>query len=488
MARKLSHAYRARNPTETVLYRVINEHLADFIARVESADRPMPAFVRAELEGFLTCGVLEFGLAVQNCSRGSFNRVVGFPCGGRAFCPSCLGRRMAQTSAHLVDFILPRVPYRQFVLSLPIPLRFLLAYDAEMCGVVLRLFLRVVFGWQRRAAKRELGLRNMRDIHCGAVTAIQRAGGAANLNLHYHSILADGVYVRDRGLDWELPSDESGVLASVDPLLLDCATAAINGTTLFGDQAGLVLQLGVVADQDHASKRRQRPPHGFDLHATRKVSKEDRKGLERLCNYILKPPLAHDRLEQLDDGRIRLRFTRPWSNGASHQILTPLDLIARLVALVPRPRVHQIRYAGFLAPRSKIRHLVIPDRAESQASQAQGVQLSLLAPPQEPGTTFQPSKSICPSTSNDTSAHRTPKLQRIAWARLLKRIGYEMERCPRCGAVMRVVQCVLAAEAIRTILAARGGHSHGSPRTGPPARAPPQRSFGFASSTPAKTA
>ena len=174
-----------------------------------------------------------------------------------------------------------------------------------------------------------------------------------------------------------------------------------------------------------------------------------------------------------------LRFTRPWSNGASHQILTPLDLIARLVALVPPPRSHQVRYNGFLAARSKIRHLVIPDRGEPQAKV---VQLSLFAPRQEPTSASQ--LSIC----NDTSAHRIPKLQRIAWARLLKRVGYDMETCPKCGAVMRVVQCVLATEAIRTILEARGEHSQSSPRTRPPARAPPQMFFGFASSTPTPTA
>ena len=74
----------------------------------------------------------------------------------------------------------------------------------------------------------------------------------------------------------------------------------------------------------------------------------------------------------------------------------------------------------------------------------------------------------------------------MAWARLLKRVGYDMETCPECGGVMRVVQCVLAAEAIHAILEARGKQS--SPRTRPPARAPPQLSFEFASSTPAKTA
>ena len=79
--------------------------------------------------------------------------------------------------------------------------------------------------------------------------------------------------VRERGLDWELPGDESGVVAAMDPLLVDCATAAIQGTTLFGDRAGQrVLQLGIAAaDQDHSSSRRQRPPHGFDLHAMRRV-------------------------------------------------------------------------------------------------------------------------------------------------------------------------------------------------------------------------
>ncbi len=128
---------------------------------------------------------------------------------------------------------------------------------------------------------------------------------------------------------------------------------------------------------------------------------------------------------------------------------------------------------------------MIPDRGELQAKV---VHLSLFAPREEPTTTSQPPKSTCPSTSNDTSAHRTPKLQRITWARLLKRIGYEMETCPECGAVMRVVQCVLATEAIRTILEARGLRT--SRWSLPPARAPPQMSFGFAtaSATPAKTA
>ena len=504
-----------------MLHRILHKHLDDFIARVEAADRSMPAFVRLELQRFLTCGVLEHGLAVQRCSSCSFERVVGLSCGGRGFCPACLGRRMAQTSAHLVDSILPHVPYRQFVLSLPPPLRFMLAYNAELCAHLLRLFLRGVFRWQRHTAKRELGLRSVRDVHCGAVSEIQRCGGSLNLNLHLHSVLADGVFIVDSqsdtprfvalpaptqpeldqiawqlyrqvldlvqklGLDCQLPTDDSGVTASMDPLLLDCATAAMQGTTLFGEQPGQrVLQLGAVAKpQDHSQTRRQRPPHGFDIHATRRVSKDDRGGLERLCQYILRPPISHDRLEELEDGRIRVRFTRPWSNGATHQILTPLDLISRLVPLVPPPRAHQIRYHGFLAPRSSIRHLVIPERLPNQKKV---IQLSLFTDgDRKPTATVN-------DNPDDRPEPRTPKLQRISWARLLKRAGdYDMETCPDCGGVMRVVQCVFAAEPIRAILEARA--EQGSPRTRPRARAPPQLVFGFVgarhdSSTAAKAA
>ncbi len=132
---------------------------------------------------------------------------------------------------------------------------------------------------------------------------------------------------------------------------------------------------------------------------------------------------------------------------------------------------------------------MIPDRGEAERKV---VQLPLFSASGESTTTSESSKSTCPSTcpstSNDAPAHRTPKLQRITWTRLLKRIGYEMEICPECGAVMKVVQCVLAAEAIRKILAARGEQNQSSPRTRPPARAPPQLVFGFAAATTAKTA
>src|SRR5437870_13901819 len=90
---------------------------------------------------------------------------------GIRFCSSCGGRRMADTAAHLVDRVLPEVPVRQWVLSLPFALRYRLAYDARLVSEVLRIFVQAVFGSLRRRVCEHSGILRSQ---CGAVTFVQR--------------------------------------------------------------------------------------------------------------------------------------------------------------------------------------------------------------------------------------------------------------------------------------------------------------------------
>ena len=172
--------YQRRQPEQTVLYRTIAAHLPTFLARTAGDDGTggWPAFVRREFEAYLTCGRLEHGFLRVRCERCGDTTVVAFSCRGRGFCPSCGGRRMSELAAHLVDRVLPRVPIRQWVFTVPVPLRYQLAFDAGLTRAVLRVCLRTVFGWQRRRAAR----RGLAGARGGSVTAIQRFGGAANLN------------------------------------------------------------------------------------------------------------------------------------------------------------------------------------------------------------------------------------------------------------------------------------------------------------------
>jgi ribosomal protein S27E len=113
-------AYRPRQAERTVLYEVLAEHLEPFLARVAQAGAGLPAFVRRELRRFLEC-IRAHGFMRVRCPDCRNEMAVPFSCKGRGFCPSCGGRFMAQTAAHLVDRVLPDVPYRQWVLTLPLP-------------------------------------------------------------------------------------------------------------------------------------------------------------------------------------------------------------------------------------------------------------------------------------------------------------------------------------------------------------------------------
>ena len=122
---------------------------------------------------------------------------------------------MTESAARLVDGVLPRVPLRQWVLSLPYRLRYLLAWDHALARAVLGVAVRVLLGFQRHRARRQ----GIRDGRSGSVTVIQRFGGGLNQNIHFHTLLFDGVFFEGKAGEgtlafWPLPpqtDDEVGL-------------------------------------------------------------------------------------------------------------------------------------------------------------------------------------------------------------------------------------------------------------------------------------
>ena len=102
---------------------------------------------------------------------------------------------MVQSAAHLVDRVIPRVPVRQCVLSFPIPLRMLFAAHPDLLSPVLQCIHRIIATFPIKQS----GLQRS-QAHTGAVTLIQRFGSAANLNIHLHCLILDGVYRSSAGM------------------------------------------------------------------------------------------------------------------------------------------------------------------------------------------------------------------------------------------------------------------------------------------------
>src|SRR5919201_3788606 len=202
--------YRRREPERTLLHATVRAHLKTFLAEMEqrSDGAGLPGFVISEFDRYLACGILANGFARVRCSSCGSEMLVAFSCKGRGFCPSCATRRMQGTATHLLERVLPHVPMRQWVLSLPRWARFLLARDPLLITRALDLALRAIFNLQRRRARRA----GARAPRTGAVTFVQRFGGALNLNVHFHCVIPDGVFVRDaegtRFLALPGPSDD----------------------------------------------------------------------------------------------------------------------------------------------------------------------------------------------------------------------------------------------------------------------------------------
>ena len=143
---------------------------------------------------------------------------------------------------------------------------------------------------------------------------------------------------------------------------------------------------------------------GFDLHAAVTVSPDDRYALERLCRYLCRPALSHERLELLDDAHVGLELKTPFSDGTSHLALSFDELLQRLCALVPRPGTHRVHYHGILAPAARHRSKVVPE-------------------PDVPELTESDDTALLGFDDDSPLKKRSKTVRKLLWAELLQRVA-----------------------------------------------------------------
>ncbi len=478
--------YRRRRPETTILYQLFQQHLATFLA---GPGRDLPCHVRRELDRFLACGILARGFARVHCPTCNQSALVAFACKARAVCPSCTGRRMTETAAHLCDHVLPEVPVRQWVLSLPHSIRFLMARDPAVLRLCRGIFVRAVQSFYARRARDE----GHPDGRTGSVVCVQRFDSALRMDLHFHALVLDGVYtgfgpaeklvfqeatpLRDTEVDQLVRHirnlitgrlQRMGLLdadARLDPedgLELDTLStwhaAAIQGLIPFGERAG---QLTAMLEEREpqprpAVKKRLCADHrGFSLHAAVHIGACNRPRLERLCRYIARPPFAQDRLAVLPNGHIAYRFRRAWKNGRTGVVLDPMTFLSRLAAQVPPPRRHGLTYHGVLAPAASRRAEIVPGHDENEARHDRHARTE--------------HNDTAPSASKPTRI----RPERYSWAELMRR-AFEVDllQCP-CGGRRKVLSLVCDPAQIRRVL------EHMGLQADPPERAPPRAAQGM---------
>jgi len=511
----------------------VQQELETFLASTAARERPVPRFVERELRAFLRCGIPAYGFVRAHCDGCGLDRVVAFSCKGRGFCPSRGGRRMADTAAHLVDRVLPEVPVRQWVLSLPFALRYRPAYDAPLVRDVLAIFVQSVFTSLRRRARKQWAIARG---HGDAVTFVQRFGDALNLNVHFHSLVLDGVYARSengalrfhplpppddvevervarqvarrlarllerRGLGDDAAAGDD-ILATEEPLLASLYAASITSRVATGSRAGQrVLRMGDridAGDLPVLQGERCATVGGVSVHANVAVPARDRRRLERLCRYGARPPVATERLSRLEDGRLLYRLKHRWRDGTTHVVFTPQELVEKLAALVPPPRFHLVRYHGVLGPCGSERDRIVPAGQGVRPIQSSSSPESASTPSRVDGDPAGAASATTPDSASIVRRGSMPECERLgspsfpvasagaparpdaararrlAWAELMKRVfAIDVLECPRCRGPRRILAAIHPPETTSAILACLG-----LPVRAPPL-APARRDDGF---------
>jgi hypothetical protein len=428
---------------------------------------------------------------------------------------------MCNTAAHLTDRVFPDVPIRQWVLSVPFELRLLLARNAAALSAVGRIFVREIWRWQREqfgaslVRARNAEASRTPNIRGGAVCFPQRFGGSLNLNVHYHVAVPDGVFSREhqgaqgvvfhqlpipnrsdleaighavelRVLNWLrrrslLDADEAEQPDHDAERQRDALDACLRGSLGIGELSSLPgseIAAGQGTAEDSPgpnprsltgglASRGARSSRGFDIHAGVSVSRHDREGRERLLRYCARPPLSLERLSVLADGRVAYRIKNP-RGRQTHRVMSPIQFLARLCALIPPPRHPLVRFHGVFAPHSSWRRHVVAlasgklaaDRDAKAMASGNGAVRGHDPNRDARLVSARPVESGAPTAlgaggraaifppAEIAVAHDT----RIDWATLLKRVhDIDALACP-CGGRLRVIALITEPEVVVAIL------------------------------------
>jgi hypothetical protein len=388
---------------------------------------------------------------------------------------------MCGTAANLTEHVLPEAPLRQWVLTFPFAWRRRLAHDGALLGAVTRIFVTTVQRFYERRATGRAAPARASPTKTGAVTVLQRTSSDMSANPHLHSVFLDGAYHEEEGA---LVFEPDGHLRTRDVGLV--LQNAVRRMLAYLRRRELLRDDGSVTDRDDDDEpalsavdpttppagpqwRRGLPPpvpsalgfdkplcaslDGFTLHAATTAGAQDPAAREKLLRYVLRPPIAQERVEPRADGLVRIVLKRPFADGTVAVDMDPLSLLVRLASAVPPPRYHTVKYAGVLASaspwRARLRPALIDEGGSATRNEEHVAEEHVAggdAPPR-------------------VSPYRP-------WAELLRRtFSLDVLECASCKGRMKLVAMITTERQITRFLTALGEPTtvpERSPSRGPP--------------------
>ena len=382
-------------PHGSFLVQLIKRAFPNYLEEITAEGRDLPDFVIKEFEQVTTCGDYRTHHAEFECGKCGNCWKICLRCKRRGWCPACMVFRQMDRTRFIQERVIGETPIRQFVLTLPPPYRISLAFHPHLVSKVLGQFLKFTFEYLAKTAKKLLRARGerfrsckVRHLRAGAITAIQRFSTDLSLNLHFHCLVTNGVFVKlptdDAAWFLELPAPTSEDVAALASKICrwTCDLMKREGVwepvheasaTNLDTVAGFITDhdkvprfyrfCGVASDQETDRPVGRDGIYGFNVYARESVRGGDRKNLRRLIRYILSPPFTAKQLRP-DPGsanHVLIDLKRPMRDGTEVLRLTNRQFIDRLVWATPRPNANLLRFHGVYASNAALRDEVVPE-------------------------------------------------------------------------------------------------------------------------------
>jgi hypothetical protein len=322
--------YKPRRARESPLFRLVEQHLEEFLrvyevrfARVYGPLRPV---VERVLRAFMRCGLVEHGFARLWCPACRTSVLCPFSCRGRSFCPSCEKKRQLLWAEWLQKEVLAPVPHRHVVLTMPRLLRVIfrkrreLLLDLSQCAA--------------EAVAEYVRIRLGPDCRAGIVVSIATAGDLVQWHPHGHLLTTDGGISNDGAFHPLESWDGEAVMKLFRERLL----------------ARLVEHHAI--SEDLARKLVAWTHPGFSSHIGEAIPFENKKAIEDLACYLVRAPFSLQKLVYLDGQQAVLYRSRmnP-SLGRNFEAMDLLEWLARLADHIPDPGRHRTHFYSHYANR-----------------------------------------------------------------------------------------------------------------------------------------
>ena len=394
--------YRPRRPRLSPLYRVVSQHLEEFLRVYEErfAPRhgPLRPVVERVLREFLTCGLPEHGFARAWCGKCRRSYLIPYSCRGRSFCPSCEKKHSLQWAEWLQQEVLEPVPHRHVTVTIPRLLRPTFRRRRELLRDLAQCASEAIGTYLQHS----LG----RGVRPGVVVSIATAGDLLQWHPHLHILATDGAFCAD-GTFLPLEGwDGEALMRLFREALL-----------------GRLVDRHAISPELKEKLLAWRHP-GFSTHVGEPISPEAPRIIEDMASYLVRNPLSLKRLVYVDgEHAVVYRALKPNPRlGQNFVAMDPLEWLARMADHIPDPGKHRTLFYGHYANRARGARAKGNGPPEGELGQA-------------------PKKRRC----------------RASWAGLISKV-YRVDplRCRGCGGKLQIVAYINDHFAIKKILAHLG--------------------------------